>query len=148
MEISIGTCSTNKMALNKDFNAAVSLNGTLRNETNVVNPSIVIQANLSTIAACNYMYIPAFHRYYYITDIRSINKDLCEVSGHCDVLMTYKAGIRTNRAVVGRSATQGNWNLYLNDPLVKVTSKSDIIVKQGWTEFPKNQYSLMLITLG
>ena len=103
---------------------------------------------MSTLAACNYMSIPAFGRVYFITDIRSISDKLCEVSGHCDVLSTYKAGIRANNAIVGRSATKGNWNLYLNDPMLKVTNKSNIITKTGWTAFPKDQFSLMLITMG
>lgn len=148
MNISFGVTTSEKRQLDKTVSYSVSLSGTLRNETNVVNPTIVIEANVSTLAACNYMSIPAFGRFYFITDIRSISNELCEVSGHCDVLSTYKAGIRANSAIVGRSATKGNWNLFLNDPMLKVTNKSTIITKTGWTAFPKDQFSLMLITMG
>lgn len=148
MNISFGVTTSEKRQLDKTVSYSVNLSGTLRNETNVVNPTILVEANVSTLAACNYMDIPAFGRYYFITDIRSITDKLCEVSGHCDVLSTYKAGIRTNNAIVGRSATKGNWNLYLNDPMLKVTNKSNIITKTGWTAFPKDQFSLMLITMG
>lgn len=149
MNISFGSTTSEKRQLDKDVSYSVSLSGTLRNETNVVNPTILVQANVSTLAGCNYMSIPAFNRVYFITDIRSISDDLCEVSGHCDVLSSFKTGIRSNTAVVARSAQSGNWNLFLNDPMTKVTNKSNIItLKGGFGSFPKNQFSIMLITLG
>lgn len=146
--VSFGTTSSEKRQLDKSVSYTASLTGILRNNTGVVNPSILVEANVSTIAGCNYMSIPTFGRLYFITEIVSISDDLCEVTGHCDVLSTYKAGIRVNSAIVGRSAQQGNWNLYLNDPMLKVNSKSEIITKKGWTAFPKDQFSLMLITMG
>lgn len=148
MNISLGVTTSEKRQLDKSVSYNWSGSGTLRNETNVVNPTILIEANVSTIAACNYMSIPAFHRQYFITDIRSISDGLCEVSGHCDVLSTYKSGIRSNTAVISRSAQEGNWNLFLNDPMLKVTNKSNVITKTGFKAFPKNQFSLMIITLG
>ena len=146
--VSFGVTTSEKRQLDKAVSYAVSLTGNLRNETNVVNPTILVEANVSTLAGCNYMSIPTFHRVYFITDIRSISNNLCEVSGHCDVLSTYKDGIRSNNAIVGRSATKGNWNLYLNDPMLKITNKSIILNKTGWTAFPKDNFSLMLITMG
>ena len=149
MNISFGSTTSEKRQLDKDVSYVLSLSGTLRNETNVVNPTILVEANVSTLAGCNYMSIPAFHRQYFITDIRSISDGLCEVSGHCDVLSTYKSGIRSNTAVIGRTATSGNWNLFLNDPMTKVTNKSKVqTLRGGFKSFPKNQFSIMLITLG
>lgn len=149
MNISFGSTTSEKRQLDKDVSYSVSLSGTLRNETNVVNPTILVEANVSTLAGCNYMSIPAFHRVYFITDIRAISDDLCEVSGHCDVLSSFKTGIRSNTAVVARSAQSGNWNLFLNDPMTKVTNKTNVItLSSGFSSFPKNQFSIMLITLG
>ena len=149
MNIAFGSTTSEKRQLDKDVSYSVSLSGTLRNETNVVNPTILVEANVSTLAGCNYMSIPAFRRQYFITDIRAISDDLCEVSGHCDVLSSFKTGIRSNTAVVARSAQSGNWNLFLNDPMTKVTNKSNIItLSSGFSSFPKNQFSIMLITLG
>ena len=148
MVISLGVTTSEKRQLDKSVSYSWSGSGTLRNETNVVNPTILVEADVSTIAACNYMSIPAFNRLYFITDIRSISNGLCEVSGHCDVLSTYKSGIRSNTAVISRSAQEGNWNLFINDPMLKVTNKSNIITKTGFKSFPKNQFSLMIITLG
>lgn len=148
LSVSLGTTSSEKRQLDKTVSYSHTYSGTLHNESNVVNPSILIKVPASAIAGCNYMSISDFGRLYFITDITAINADLSLVSGHCDVLSTYKTGIRTNSAIISRSSQQGNWNLYLNDPMLKVNSKSEIITKKGWKSFPKDQFSLMLITMG
>ena len=146
--VSIGTCASEKRALDKSFSAVTTATGTLRNESNVVNPSILVEVGVGTIATCNYMEIPTFGRKYYITDMTSMGDNLTLVSGHCDVLSTYATGIRQNTAIVARSATQGNWNLLMNDNQIKLNNKKKIIVKKGFTAFPKNQFSMILITTG
>lgn len=146
--VSIGTCASEKRALDKSFSAVTTVTGTLRNESNVVNPSILVEVGVGTIATCNYMEIPTFGRKYYITDMTSMGDNLTLVSGHCDVLATYATGIRQNTAIVARSATQGNWNLLMNDNQIKLNNKKKIIVKKGFTAFPKKQFSMILITTG
>lgn len=148
MLVSVGTCASEKRALDKDFSAVVSVNGTLREQSNVVNPSILLEVGVGSIARCNYMEIPTFGRKYYITDMTSIGDNLTMVSGHCDVLSTYADGIRQNTAIVSRSATQGNWNLLMNDSQIKLNNKKKIIVRKGFTAFPKDQFSMVLITTG
>ena len=146
--VNIGVTSSEKRALDKSVSTTKSVSGTLHNQSNIVNPSILCKCNAESIATCNYMTIPDFGRKYFITDITAVSNDLCIVSGHCDVLSTYKSGIRSNIAVISRSATEGNWNLFLNDPMMKVTNKSNIITKTCFKSFPKNKFSLMIITLG
>ena len=146
--VSIGTCASEKRALDKSFSAVTTVTGTLRNESNVVNPSILVEVGVGTIATCNYMEIPTFGRKYYITDMTSMGDNLTLVSGHCDVLSTYATGIRQNTAIVARSATQGNWNLLMTDNQIKLNNRKKVIVRKGFTAFPKNQFSMILITLG
>ena len=148
VSVSIGTCASEKRALDKSFSAVTTVTGTLRNESNVVNPSILVEVGVGTIATCNYMEIPTFGRKYYITDMTSMGDNLTLVSGHCDVLSTYATGIRQNTAIVARSATQGNWNLLMNDNQIKLNNRKKVIVRKGFTAFPKNQFSMVLITLG
>lgn len=146
--VNIGVTSSEKRALDKSVSTTKSVTGTLHNQSNIVNPSILCKCNAESIATCNYMTIPDFGRKYFITDITAVSNDLCIVSGHCDVLSTYKAGIRANTATVARSATEGNWNLLLNDPMMKVNNKKKTKVKTGFKAFPKNKFSIMLITAG
>lgn len=146
--VNIGVTSSEKRALDKSVSTTKSVTGTLHNQSNIVNPSILCKCNAESIATCNYMTIPDFGRKYFITDITAVSNDLCIVSGHCDVLSTYKAGIRANTATVARSATEGNWNLLLNDPMMKVNNKKITKVKTGFKSFPKDKFSIMLITAG
>lgn len=104
----------------KDFTTIDTLTGTLRNETSVTNPSIRIEADVNTIAECNYFYIPQFHRYYFMTDIRSIRNDLVEIQGHCDVLTTaFKLGTLSSCMGITKRQ-QKEWNLNINDGYFKV----------------------------
>lgn len=146
--VTIGSTSSEKRALDKSVSTVKTCTGVLQNESNVVNPSILCKCSASSIATANYMTISDFGRSYFITDITAVSNDLCIVSGHCDVLSTYKSGIRANTATIARSATEGNWNLLLNDPMIKVNNNKITKVKTGFKGFPKNQFSIMLITAG
>lgn len=114
---------TNNSASNvadKDFTTIDTLTGTLRNETSITNPTIRIEADVSTLSECNYFYIPQFNRYYFVTDIRSIRNGLCEIVGHCDVLTTAlkKGSLSDCMGITKRQ--QNEWNLNINDGYFKV----------------------------
>ena len=147
--VTIGRTSSEKRALDKSVSTVKTCTGVLQNESNVVNPSILCKCSASSIATANYMTISDFGRSYFITDITAVSNDLCVVSGHCDVLSTYKEGIRSNTAVIARSAAEGNWNLLLTDPMMKLNNQMKTnIVKGGFGSFPKDQSTIMLITAG
>lgn len=122
----------------KDFTTIDTLTGTLRNETSVTNPTILIEANVNDIAECNYFYIPQFHRYYFVTDIRSIRNGLVEISGHCDVLTTaLKLGTLADcMGITKRQQTE--WNLDINDGYFKVYQNPIVTTElfpQGFNTF-------------
>ena len=93
MNIILGTISDEKNKLNKTFLNQVTYAGTLKEQTSVVEPSILIEAE--NLSAFNYMYIDAFGRYYFITDIESVRNNLWKISGKSDVLMSFKTGIES-----------------------------------------------------
>lgn len=113
MNITLQTSASEPNKLDKVIFDVLSVDGTLKDYTSIINPSIIIQANLEEISAVNYMTVESFHRSYFVTDIVSITKDLVQITGHVDVLSTYKDGIRSNNGVVHRQANTNN--LYLND---------------------------------
>lgn len=122
--------SSEKNRLDKTLTDLLSVEGTLKEPTSLMNPTIIIQGDVSGVVNCNYMTISTFGRSYFITDIRSIHNNLFEVSGHVDVLSTYKAGIRTNSGIVHRQANA--YNLYLDDGVFKVYNNPKVVTK----EFP------------
>lgn len=114
-----------KTALDKVMeSSSIPLEGALLNDTNIINPSILIHEPAEDLASFNYMSIPNFNRKYFITEITALTADTCIVSGHVDVLSTYKDGIRNNNAIVGRSET--NYNMYIDDDTIKTDAQTVI----------------------
>lgn len=142
--VTFGSTSSEKRALTKSVSSVVSATGTLRNESSVINPSILVQASAGTLAGCNYMEIPTFGRKYFITDVVAVSDKLSMVSGHCDVLSTYASQIRQNQAILSRSAN--NWNLYLNDGSFKVTNKTRVSCQKFRGEFSDHS-SIIMVTV-
>ena len=140
--VTFGTTNSEKRALTKSVSTVVSVTGTLRNESSVINPSILVQASAGTLAGCNYMEIPTFNRKYFITDVVAVSDKLSMVSGHCDVLSTYASQIRQNQAILSRSAN--NWNLYLNDSSFKVTNKTRVNCLKFPDEFTRESSIIMV----
>ena len=106
MNVTLYKNTSEKTKVGKTLASASVHTGTLREGCEVVNPTIIVEGdNLSDF---NYMYIPEFHRYYFITGITSIKKGLWQIDGHCDVLESYKEQIKTQKAVVERQENEYN----------------------------------------
>ena len=144
MVIVLGTIADEANKLNKTINNTVNINGTLRQETSVINPSVLIEAE--NLSGFNYMYIYEFGRYYFITDIVSVRNGLWRVTGKVDVLMSFKDGIETCPIILANTETT-LLDKYMSGEMWKtqVKSKTDII------NFPSglnNTGEYILITSG
>lgn len=83
-----------------------TLSGALRDECSLITPSIVYQS--PDVPTFNYVYIPIFNRYYYVTSLSSVGKNVWRMELNCDVLMTYKDAIFMLQGVVGRQENEFN----------------------------------------
>ena len=101
--------------IGKDITWVLDVTGVvLKEQTSILKPVLTFLVSGIGITECNYMYIEALQRYYFIDDISSVNNNKWEVSGHVDVLETFKNGILANDAVIRRQTNL--YNTYLNDP--------------------------------
>ena len=125
--VALQSNSSPKNQLDKSISGVLSVSGTLKEGTSVIDPVILVQAPLSTLVNANYMTVSAFGRSYFITDIRSIRNDLVEISGHVDVLSTYAAGIRGNNAIIYRQ--ENDWNLYLDDGSFQIYQNPSVLTR-------------------
>lgn len=137
--IALQSNSSPKNQLDKSLTGVLSVTGTLKDGTSVIDPVILVKTPLSTLVNANYMTISAFGRSYFITDIRSIRNDLVEISGHVDVLSTYAAGIRGNDAIIYRQ--ENDWNLYLDDGSFQVYKNPSVLTRP----FPSGFSSLEFV---
>lgn len=118
--------------------AVATLSGTLRSECSVIAPDITFR--MDTVPEFNYVYIPPFNRYYFVTGLTSVAKNLWRMSLSCDVLMSYKDDIRALTAVIGRQ--ENDYNAYLADPELPAQANQIIEIK----EFSESEFDVTTAT--
>ena len=124
--------SSEKNKVNKTLTEIITLEGSLLESTSVINPSIkiyltgerisgyVVEDNAEYVVyngvkltfdsfiydivlSANYARIADFNRYYFITDIISIRRNIWQIELSCDVLMSYKDDFLKLKAFIGRN---------------------------------------------
>lgn len=78
-----------------------TITGILRESCSVNQPSITCE--FSEVPTFNYVYIPSMKRFYFVTEITFVSKNIYEVSLHVDVLMTYRNQIKSLKGIVARN---------------------------------------------
>lgn len=105
--------------VNKTLTQIMTVNCVLRNSSSIINPTfdITISGDVTNedLFQCNYIRVPAFNRYYYVTDIVSTIHNVVTYYTHVDVLMSFKDGILNNNALVERN--QYEYDNLLDDDL-------------------------------
>ena len=91
MDIILYTTGSEKERITKTLSNGLTLTGTLREESSIINPSFIIQAD--NPSSYNYCYISEFNRYYFITNITSIRNNLWRIDCVVDVLMSFASDI-------------------------------------------------------
>lgn len=109
--------------IGKDLTTILTMSGNLRDEIEVTQPVLYVEAdNPADIITSNYMYIPEFYRYYFITNIRCVRNKIYELSGRVDVLESFKDTIKTHKAIIERSKQGKFYNKRLTDNAVRLYS--------------------------
>ena len=152
MTIEFKICISEPNVLNKVLVDVAIAEGTLRNESPISNPSIIVERNavkLGELFNANYAHIPEFHRYYYITEVTQIREGIWRVDMRCDPLMSFATGIKASMVLVEETTEAGiaNVNNYMaNDSFVNlVKDKTDIVqFPEGFNDSPY----FILITAG
>lgn len=131
--------------IGKSLDAGLSMNCVLKEESSILKPTIIIEAATPPITY-NYMYIQDLQRYYFIDDIVSKNNKIWEITGHVDVLQTYKNGILGQSVVLARQ--QNKFNTYLNDERWPVYTYDDVITFAFTSSGFKKALEYLLIVAG
>lgn len=145
MNITFYNTASENERVTKVLTQVLSLNGTLREESDVMSPSIVVQADTSLLS-CNYAYITEFGRYYFIDNITSIRNGIWLVKMHIDVLMTYDSAIRGLYAVVVRQ--ESKQSSYLIDNKIPLQAKETTQTFNFPNAFSKSLYYVLAVAGG
>lgn len=103
--------NSDKRKVDKTLTNISTLSCDIIDDTSIINPRLKIKYN-SNLLTSNYIYIPSFNRYYFITNITT-SKGYLWIDTSVDVLMSFKSEIRNTTAVIDRQEYQ--YNKYLND---------------------------------
>lgn len=101
-----------------------TLSGALRDECSMLTPSIVYQS--SDVPTFNYVYIPIFNRYYFVTSLSSVSKNVWRMELNCDVLMSYREQIKLLSGIIGRQ--ENTYNDYLVDSEVPTENSPQVTI--------------------
>lgn len=126
--------------IGKELQLVDSLTGTLKDSCSIINPVIKIEAeNLSNI---NYIFIPEFSRFYFVTDAVVLRENLWQLTCHVDVLESFKDEILSHNAIIARQ--ENLWNLYQDDEMFK-TYSNPVLDEIAWkSDFSTWKYFLAL----
>lgn len=121
MEIILYTTGSERHSIQKNLQNAIEFVGSLRGESSVVSPTILIE--MANPSQYNYCFIPEFNRYYFITDITSVRTNLWRISCSVDVLMSFQSQI-LNLDVIVSDDTSPDMETYMNGEQWKTTVKN------------------------
>ena len=112
MIILLYNCKAENNRLDKtDFlSNQFQLEGTLKNDSSVINPEILIEKTNPAKYNYNYMYIPEFNRWYFINNIEHVRNKLWLISAHVDVLYTWGGDIKKSKCILERTQSSDSAN--------------------------------------
>lgn len=123
MTINLYNISDDPRKVVKALGSATALQCELVYPSDLLRPAIRISAT-SWSASLNYMYIPDFNRYYYITEVTYENGGAVTIQGRVDPLMSYASEIKGLICNVVRQENSGITDIVDNQ--LTLTPKKEI----------------------
>lgn len=151
MDLKLYTTIDEQRVVNKTLdNEKVYTNVCLKGDVDIINPTVLISGiDIDTITEFNYMYIPKFHRYYYINSIGVSTGKMVAISGHIDVLYSFRNDIKKSENMVARYNQKTNKSKYLVDNNLPTDVRKKIITREFGTELHNsNDYFVLSVSEG
>lgn len=125
----------------KDLTLIGSESCELKGDVDLLRPVLLIKADASTYAACNYFTIPTFNRSYFGA-VRALTGGIVEVTGEVDHLSSIWPYARTKECIVSRN--ENSYNLMINDGTFKAYAKDQVVTKEFPSGFSSPAYVLIV----
>ena len=123
MNIKLCSSISEIVAINKDISIIDDVSATIKGALSVENPVLILQYKSDIQSNVNYVYIPEYNRYYFVTDIINLTGGRYELHCKVDVLMSFKDNILNLSCIVDKQSSKDNANMYLDDGSFVVQSK-------------------------
>lgn len=140
MKVEFYHTADNANTVNKTLQPITTIDIIFRQAVNEATPFIIM--NKDNLIGSNYIHIPNFKRYYFISSVDNYTANLVRINLTTDLLMTYKDGILNSPVLI--TATENPSYLSTNLPTTQTISKR--VVKSDITL--NKDSSLILTTIG
>lgn len=126
----------------KDITLLSTINGSLRDGSTLTDPDILIEGDLTIFKNCNYIEIPQWNRFYFVSPPEMVRTGLIQIHCHVDALSSFAAGIKANKAIIERQTEY--YNLYLNDGSLHVYQYPQVVTKEFPNGFTAKEFVLFV----
>ena len=112
-------------------------------DISIENPSLLVKLD-NIVPSCNYVYIPAFNRYYFAS-LQIIEGNKTILSCECDVLKSFFDSCRNSPIIARRSSSAADYRI--DDSRILKLAEPEIIIRRtglAITPSSQNNYSLTL----
>lgn len=140
MKVELYTTTDNVRTVNKTLNLDRTLEIVFRQAVDEQAPVIIM--NKANLGSSNYIHIPDFNRYYFISDVNNYTANLVKVQLTTDLLMTYQDVIMNSQVQITATEKPS----YFSTGLPTQTTITKRIEKSDVTLQPDN--SIILTTVG
>ena len=149
------TTDMSRKVVNKTLTLISTVSGDLKKDSSVLDPVVEIKYTYDSVIP-NYVYIPLFRRFYFITDLIVKPGNVSEITLHVDVLHTYRNAIMTGEAVVTKTSLSeptlaslsGSGERVIQNPGFPAGAKTEINrVAFGSNEVTNNQSPNWILTV-
>lgn len=113
MEVRFFCNKSDSRVINKTLSAGPSYEGSVRDEVDLMNPIVRVEAD--DLIDYNYVYIPGFKRFYDIVTKTIFREGVWDISLKVDVLMSFRGDINQLQVVVDKQSMPNNGNEYIDD---------------------------------
>lgn len=140
MQVEFYHTADNANTVNKTLNLIKTINIVFRQAVNEATPFIIM--NKDNLNGSNYVHIPNFNRYYFISSVYNYTANLVRINLTTDLLMTYKDDILNSKVLITATNTPSYFssNLPTQTKTIKRVVKSDVTLNE--------ENSLILTTIG
>lgn len=140
MQVEFYHTADNANTINKTLQPITTIDIIFRQAVNEATPFILI--NRDKLKGSNYVHIPNFNRYYFISSVDNYTANLVRINLTTDLLMTYKDEILNSTVLITATNTPSYFssNLPTTQTISKRVVKSDIKLNK--------ESSLILTTIG
>ena len=136
------SCKDDNRKLNKSLTEITTLTVNFKGPVSETDPELFVET--FDFGNVNYFYLSDFNRFYFVTDITPVPGGV-RVTGHVDVLMSFKDQISNVSGIVTRSTNINND--YLSDPDIKLLQYKRYETKKSTGSFDTN-LSYYLVVAG